>query len=98
MQIQLIGVEDAEGGKGVFDKLAATRVVSTDLEVISKSVAEFSAEFISGLSALRDAAGELSLQTVEVNVELTVKGEVRLIAAAAVETKGSVKLTFGRRP
>ena len=96
MQIQLVGVEaPAEGGKGLFDFAAPARVATTDLAEVSASVRTFCQAFLAGLAPLEAHISRFALQTIEVNIELTLKGEVRLIAAASAETKGAIKLTFG---
>lgn len=98
MDIEIVAVETtSEGSKGLFDLEEGRRIVRTKAEDFSESLRKFCAAFSAGLGDFEDAAAKLTLETIEVSVELTVKGEVRLIAAASSETKGSVKLVFSRR-
>jgi hypothetical protein len=40
---------------------------------------------------------EITLDKIEISVEMTAKGEIRLIAAGGMETKGAIKLTLKQR-
>lgn len=99
MKIELVGVSTADGAKGVFDRSSAgIGVTVAELKTISTSVSQFCEEFLTGLQSIEAHQGTFGLNSVEFGIELTLKGEVRLIAAASAETTGSIKLTFGPKP
>ena len=82
------------------DRLAADTVTtSVTPDVFSKKLGQFSEALIDGLETVNDRTAQYALDAVELHVELTSKGEVRLIAAAGAEVRGAIKLTFrARRP
>ena len=82
------------------ERMAADTVTtSVTPDLISEKLGQFSEAMIGGLEAVNDRMAHYALDAVEMHVELTSKGEVRLIAAAGAEVKGAVKLTFrAKRP
>jgi len=100
MEVEVVRTEAApEGSKGIFDSISRVQQVGrVRVEEISRSFRDFCREFGSQLSEFGDDLQGLNIERVELNVELTVKGEIRMIAAASAETKGSIKLIFSRRP
>jgi hypothetical protein len=92
--------------RGVMDKLAAARRLSvTELE---QKMSQFltvvgrlfrQAEQQAQLTATDPGVGQrshLKLDEVEMSIEITASGEVKLIAGGKAETKGSIKLKFKR--
>lgn len=72
------------------------RVTSVSVGTLSENVASL-CEYVGQVFSMSQAAvGDLTLDAVEVTVEVTAKGEVRLIGAASAEVKGGLKLQFKR--
>ena len=94
---------------GVMDKLAAARRISVvELEqrmsqfllVVGRLFrqAEQQANLTAAPSTAQSAGktSHLQLDEVEMSIEITAGGEVKLIAGGKAETKGSIKLKFKR--
>jgi hypothetical protein len=91
---------------GLIDKLAAARRVS--VVELEQKMGQFltvvgrlfrQAEQQAALTAAAQPAGKtshLQLDEVEMSIEITAGGEVKLIAGGKAETKGSIKLKFKR--
>ncbi len=91
---------------GVMDKLAAARRIS--VVELEQKMSQFlmvvgrlfrQAEQQANLTAAQPSAGKtshLKLDEVEMSIEITAGGEVKLIAGGKAETKGSIKLKFKR--
>ena len=68
-------------------------------EVFCERLGDFCDAIVEGLHAVNSRMSDYALDAIEMHVELTSKGEVRLIAAAGAEVKGAIKLTFrAKRP
>jgi len=63
-------------------------------EIFSEKLSDFCGAVVRGLDTIDDRVSHYSLDAIEMHVELTSKGEIRLVAAAAAEVKGAIKLTF----
>ena len=105
-------VAGSKGGgnlrSGVMDKLAAARKLT--VVELEERMSQFllvvgrlfrQAEHQANLTAVSTAqsAGKtshLQLDEVEMSIEITAGGEVKLIAGGKAETKGSIKLKFKR--
>ncbi len=91
---------------GMMDRLAAARRIS--VVELEQKMSQFlsvvgrlfrQAEQQANLTAAQSAAGKtshLKLDEVEMSIEITAGGEVKLIAGGKAETKGSIKLKFKR--
>ncbi len=90
---------------GVMDKLAAARRIS--VVELEQKMSQFlgvvgrlfrQAEQQANLTAAQSAGktSHLKLDEVEMSIEITAGGEVKLIAGGKAETKGSIKLKFKR--
>jgi hypothetical protein len=91
---------------GVMDKLAAARRIS--VVELEQKMSQFlgvvgrlfrQAEQQANLTAAAQPVGKtshLQLDEVEMSIEITAGGEVKLIAGGKAETKGSIKLKFKR--
>ena len=49
------------------------------------------------LESLTPTSERIALEKLEISVDITAKGEIRLIASGGMETKGAIKFTFTRR-
>ena len=102
-------VAGSKGGgnlrSGVMDKLAAARRIS--VVELEQRMSQFllvvgrlfrQAEQQANLTAAQSAGktSHLQLDEVEMSIEITAGGEVKLIAGGKAETKGSIKLKFKR--
>jgi hypothetical protein len=72
-----------------------TTILSAQL--FSEKLGDFCDGIVTGLESINGRMSNYSLDAIEMHVELTSKGEVRLIAAAGAEVKGAFKLTFRAR-
>jgi len=90
---------------GLMDKLAAARRVS--VVELEQKMSQFlsvvgrlfqQAEQQANLTAAQSSGktSQLKLDEVEMSIEITAGGEVKLIAGGKAETKGSIKLKFKR--
>jgi hypothetical protein len=91
---------------GVMEKLAAARRVS--VVELEQKMSQFlsvvgrlfrQAEQQAQMTATVEPTGktsQLKLDEVEMSIEITAGGEVKLIAGGKAETKGSIKLKFKR--
>jgi hypothetical protein len=92
----LVESEPSEGEKSIFD--AATRAVApvrATTSQLSQTISQFCLSFSEGIEGAAKGLKDYRLETIEMNIELTAKGEVRLIASASSELKGGLKLVFG---
>jgi hypothetical protein len=89
-------VDVAEGAKAWGVSSIVDKLVSLDTKEMVNSLKEFSAAISASLSGTADRISDFALNSLEFTVELTAKGEVRLIAAASTELKGGIKLVFSR--
>ena len=67
---------------------------SLSAQLFSARLGDFCDSIVDGLNSINGRMSHYSLDAIEMHVELTSKGEVRLIAAACAEVKGAFKLTF----
>ena len=99
--VQVVWLEDevVAGSKGLFDAVRrrVERVGSLDTGALARNLQSFCAEIGRAVDAAADAIAKYPLESIELSVEVTAKGEVRLIGAAASEVKGGLKLVFARR-
>jgi hypothetical protein len=89
----------ADGEKAIFGRAreAAVRVTDVGAEKLARSVTEVCRYVGTVFEDASTAVADLELRSLEVQLEVTSKGEVRLIGAASVEVKGGLKLVFARR-
>jgi hypothetical protein len=96
--ISVVVTDDGDGQKGLFSavKDASARIVTIDAGQLALNIGAVCDQLAGVLSAARTSGG-FELDCFEVTLELTAKGEVRLIGSASSEVRGGVKLQF-RRP
>lgn len=96
--VSVVVIDDDGGEKVVFGRTREKllRVTSVSVGTLGENVTSL-CEYVGRIFSMSQAAvGDLTLDTVEVTVEVTAKGEVRLIGAASAEVKGGLKLQFKR--
>jgi hypothetical protein len=72
---------------------AASFNTSTDL--FGLKLGEFCNEFSRGLEGVNE--GPYKVDAIELYVEVTPRGEIRVVASAATDVSGAIKLTFSPR-
>lgn len=98
MEIEVI-VSDKEpdGVKGLFDvQTGSSKIVRTTVDQLSDSFRKFSEDFSAGIESIEKLPKQFELDTIELNIEITGKGEFRIIAVVSAEAKGGIKLVFRR--
>jgi hypothetical protein len=97
LQIVVLETETVPNAKGLG---SITRAVQSVREISPEELGnrfrEFCISLNSALQNLTLPVSEMSLDQIELSVELTSKGEVRMIASASAEIKGGFKLIFKR--
>jgi hypothetical protein len=97
LQLLVIETEVVPNAKGlgvITKAIQAVRDVSP--EELRERFQEFCIRLGVALEGLAVPGGLMKLDQVELSVELTSKGEIRLLASAAAEVKGGIKLVFKR--
>jgi hypothetical protein len=94
--LEIVTTGDTEGTKGFF----TTPTTGTVHSVMTLSVADLAERMESAMRAIGEAItrvatspSAVSIEKAEISLEITAKGEVRLIASGSLETKGAIKLT-----
>jgi hypothetical protein len=67
---------------------------NTFADLLSQKLGEFCDTFATGIDPVKSRAAHYMLDAIEMYVELTSKGEIRLVASANADVKGAIKLTF----
>ncbi|MEU9324090.1 hypothetical protein AB0D91_09765 [Streptomyces canus] len=91
------GIDDGE--KSVFSRTraAVTQVTRISTDVLARSIADL-CQYVGGVFDQASTASDtLELTGLEVHVQVTGKGEVRLVGATSAEINGGMKLIFQRR-
>ncbi|MEV6549246.1 hypothetical protein AB0M57_11095 [Streptomyces sp. NPDC051597] len=91
------GVDDGE--KSVFSRtrVAVTHVTRISADVLARGVADL-CQYVGGVFDQASTASDtLELTGLEVHIQVTGKGEVRLVGATSAEINGGMKLIFQRR-
>ena len=89
-------------GRDRWSRDSVTRSVSnysTFTDIFSQKLGDFCDSFAKGIDPVNSRLSHYMLDTIEMHIELTSKGEIRLVAAANADVRGAIKLTFrARRP
>jgi hypothetical protein len=67
---------------------------NTFADLLSQKLGEFCDTFATGIDPVNSRTAHYMLDAIEMYVELTSKGEIRLVASANADVKGAIKLTF----
>lgn len=97
--IPIVYVDSATGEKGLFSssaQLAACAGV-VNAEDLAENLAALCERLSAAFRRVHDAAGAFEMESVEVTLDLTAKGQVRLVASVSSEVKGGMKVVFKRR-
>jgi hypothetical protein len=92
----IVVAEPDEGGKGFFSQAGASAatVLSLDTDALAEKVKDLASLFGKVFDRVSES---VTLEKIELSIEVTAKGEIRLIAAGGVETKGAIKLILSRK-
>lgn len=94
----ILYVEAESGAKGLSARDLVTKVGFLDSDVLSDNLAAFCKRFSKVLASAADVAGGFRLESFEVTVDVTARGEIRLISSVSSEIHGGIKLIFTRGP
>lgn len=84
-------------GREEWSSNGVTRLISdsgTFIELFGQTLGEFCGTFANGLDPIDRQSSNFKLDTVEMYIELTSSGEIRLVASAGTDVAGAIKLTF----
>jgi hypothetical protein len=84
-------------GRDRWSTEGVTRSVSnhsTFTDIFSQKLGDFCDAFAKGINPVNSKNADYILDAIEMYVELTSKGEIRLVAAAGADIRGAIKLTF----
>lgn len=89
--------ESIKGGKGPWEAADLIRKVTRlDTDTLRDSIREFCGQISLVFEKAEAVVTGYGLESIELSVEITAKGEVRLVASASSEVKGGLKLVFRR--
>lgn len=88
------------GEKGIFTaSMTQARIIGElEVEPLADTLKQFCSTIGHAFQGVTTAIDDFELRTFELNVDVTAKGEVRLIGSLGTEVKGGIKLTFQRKP
>jgi hypothetical protein len=94
-----VDYEGEEGEKAIFGSVRRmiTRVGTLDATDLADNLEAFCRQMGTVFERVSTTIHQYELQSFEVALEVTAKGEVRFIGSAASEVKGGLKLLFARR-
>ena len=98
--IPILYVDDStDGQKGLFGAAGhiSVRTAVLDSDDLARNLSAVCGRLADAFRKVHDAAGAYELECVEVTLDLTAKGEVRMIASVSSEIKGGMKLVFRRK-
>ena len=97
---EIVYVEEQldEGAKGPLGAIRRRieKVGVLDFASFGVNLRDFCARIGSTLESVGDSASPYRLDSFELTVEVTAKGEVRFVGSAATEIRGGLKLVFKR--
>ncbi|MEV6399750.1 hypothetical protein AB0M39_34035 [Streptomyces sp. NPDC051907] len=92
------GVDDGEKSVFTRTRTAVTHITRVSSDVLAQNVATLCQYVGEVFEQASTASDTLELTGLEVHVQVTGKGEVRLIGATSAEVNGGMKLIFQRKP
>jgi hypothetical protein len=95
MEVEILVSDTDTGPRGIFEGgRFGSKITKKSVADLSVTFRDFCREFSEGLEAPGQLANKCRLEQIEMSVDVTIKGEVRIIASAG--TRGSIKLVFSR--
>src|SRR5215204_5714407 len=91
--------EHQPGEKGIFDasRRLADKVGTVSSEVLAKNLQSFCEEIGEAFDGVSTAVKNYRLDSVEITVQVSATGEVRMVGGASAELTGGLKLIFSRQ-
>jgi hypothetical protein len=91
--------EHQPGEKGFFDasRRLADKVGTVSSDVLAKNLQSFCEEIGEGFDGISTVLKHYQLDSVEITVQVSATGEVRLVGGASTELSGGLKLIFSRQ-
>jgi pantoate kinase len=92
--------ERQPGNKGFFDasQRFADKVGTVSSEVLAKNLQSFCEEIGEAFDGVSTVVRNYQLDSVEITVQVSASGEVRLVGGASTQLTGGMKLVFSRQP
>jgi hypothetical protein len=88
--------DDLDGAKGLrsaFDR-AVRKVGDLDVSTFKDRFGALCSHLVEAVNAVEVTTKDYGLESFEVTVDVTAKGEVRLVGSVGTEVKGGIKLVF----
>ena len=91
--------EHQAGQKGLFDasQRLADKVGTVSSDVLAKNLQSFCEEIGEAFDGVSTVVKNYRLDSVEITVQVSASGEVRLVGGASTELTGGLKLIFSRQ-
>ena len=90
--------EHRPGEKGFFDaRRMVDRVGTVSSDVLAKNLQSFCEEIDKAFDGVETALRNYQLDSVEITVQVSATGEVRMVGGASAQLTGGLKLTFSRQ-
>lgn len=96
--ITIVYAEAEPDAKGLSPRDIVTKIGSLDSAVLSANLTAFCKRISGALTSAADVASGFRIDTFEVTVDVTARGEVRMISSISSEIHGGIKLIFTRQP
>ena len=92
-------IENNEGAKGLFSnsKQLTRKIGTLNADTLAKNFNDFCKQMENVFDNITESVKNYELQTVELSIDISAKGEVRFIGSLSSELKGGVKLTFSKK-
>jgi hypothetical protein len=94
---QLVTRDDAAKGLFANEVRIARHVASLDLSQFSSNLTAFCQQIGSAFGGITTVVDNFELNSFELTLDVTAKGEVRFIGSAGTEVKGGLKVLFQRK-
>ncbi len=96
--IPIIYSDEAAGEKGIFSgsKGMPARIGQVDSDELGQNLSTICTRLAEAFRKTQEATGAFDLDEFEVTLDLSAKGEVRVIASVSSEIRGGLKLVFRR--
>src|SRR3712207_3949376 len=91
--------EHQPGEKGFFDapQRLADKVGTVGSDVLAKNLQSFCEEIGEAFDGISTVVKNYQLDSVEISVQVSASGEVRLVGGASTQLTGGLKLVFSRQ-
>jgi hypothetical protein len=88
------GTPQADGSKGLFDRVPAP--VSVDVELLKNNLSGFFESINHLLSAIPKAAEPFKLDEIELSIEVSAEGSIQLVGGVKAGATGGITLKLKR--